>query len=358
MWLFAHGSTTKGNYVSDARLRWLAAIVAAALVVVVSVGSVLGSSAAATSLQSSAQTALANAGLDGVDVEFSGREATLNGGSHADLAEAKAIVEAIDGVRSARAKDDVEQAPSAGAPRPPTQAAGPSIVLTRTKDGVTISGVVPDADAAAEIKSGAALVFGGTVVGDLTVEAAAGTGAWVTALPAMFGDVAGVRELKIAIDPAATLTIRGKVESTVGRRNVARLISAAVPDVKIVNRISIDPVGLSRTDAKALNGSTVYFDQGFSVVPYSATTALDAVAGVLHRNPRLVIEIAGHPGPKDQVAGKRLSNERVAAVKAYLVAMGVDADQMSTKSYGTQEQTAADPDAEQYRRVDFIVKGN
>lgn len=358
LWLLAHGSTTKGRHVSDARLRWLTVILTAALVAVVGVGSLVGSSAAAASLQSAAETALADAGLDGVMVEFAGREATLSGGSHADLADATTVVEAIDGVRSVRAAEQTERSPARATTPAPSEAAGPSIVLRRSAGRVTISGVVPDADAAAEIKSGAALVFGGTVVGDLTVDGAAGTASWVTALPGIFGDVIGIRDLEIAIEPAAGLTLGGTIESAVGRRNVARHVSAAIPDVKIVNALTIDPAGLSKADATAINRSTVYFDQGLSVVSYAAVPSLNAIAEVLNSNPKLVLEIAGHTGPKDPAAGKRLTDERVAAVKAYLVAVGINADQLTTRAYSTEEQSGADPDAEQYRRVDFIVKGN
>ncbi|MFI5427679.1 OmpA family protein [Aeromicrobium sp. UC242_57] len=154
------------------------------------------------------------------------------------------------------------------------------------------------------------------------------------------------------------MTIGGLVESKAGRRSVAQLVSAAIPDVEIVNRLTVDARGLSRADATVLNQSVVLFDQGLSVVSYAAAPTIDAVADVLRRNSRLTLEVVGHAGPSDPVAGKRLSDERVAAVKAYLVAVGIDAGRLSTKSYVTGRRTAVDPLAEQYRRVDFIVREN
>ncbi|MFI5427678.1 hypothetical protein [Aeromicrobium sp. UC242_57] len=177
---------------SDTRLRWLTVLVTAALIVVVSMGSIVGSSAAAGNLQHSAQVALADAGLDGVMVEFSGREATLSGGSHADLVDATAVVTAIEGVRSVEAADDATP-PAQATPSRQPESVGTSIQLRREGDRIVIGGVVPDADAAAEIKSGAALVFGEMVSGDLQVDDSARSARWVSALPAVFGDLVAVR---------------------------------------------------------------------------------------------------------------------------------------------------------------------
>lgn len=341
---------------SDARLRWLTVLVTAALLVVVGVGAVLGSSAAANNLQASAQTALANAGLDGVAVEFSGREATLSGGSHADLTEAQTIVEAIDGVRSARAHTGVDQRPTATAAPTPTDESGPSLMLRRTADGLTISGVVPDADAAAGIKSGAALIFGGTVTGDLSVDGSAGTAPWVAALPGLFGDLVGVRGLDLSIASDGQVQVGGTIESAAGRTKVVRLVKAAIPGVRVSAKLAVDPAGLSRADATALNQATAVFDQGSSVVTYAAVPALDKIASILQRNPRVKIQISGHAGSSDRTA-ESLAAQRVASVKAYLVAIGADAKRLSTKTYATGIRPA-DSDAEQYRRVDFIMKGN
>lgn len=355
LWLFAHGSSTKGIHVSDARLRWLTVLVTAVLLVVVGFGAVTGSSAVASNLQLTAETALADAGLDGVTVDFAGREATLSGGSHADLTEAETIVEAIDGVRLTRSRDGAKERTPTSAPGPRTES-GPSIELRRADGRITISGSVPDADAAAEIKSGAALVFEELVSGDLEVGGKAGSAPWATGLPTVFGDVVGVRDLALTVDATSTLTIGGTIESKAGRRKVSRLISATLPKVKIVNDLRIDPAGLSKADATVLNDSAVYFDQGSSIVTYIAAPDLDALAEVLRRNAELNIEIGGHAGPDK--AGRRLSDQRVAAVKDYLVAVGVESDRLSAKSYSSGPMTTPDPQAEQFRRVDFIVKGN
>lgn len=340
---------------SDARLRWLTVLVTVVLLVVVGAGAVVGSGAVASNLQLTAETALAAAGLDGVTVDFEGREATLSGGSHADLTEAEKIVEAIDGVRLTRSEDDTDERPPASAAEPRTEP-GPSIELRRAAGRITISGSVPDADAAAEIKAGAALVFEELVSGDLGVGGETGSASWTKALPTVFGDVVGVRDLALTVDATATLTIRGTIESRAGRRKISRLISSALPQVKVVNDIRIDARGLSKADATVLNDSAVHFEPGSSVVTYTAAPDLDALAEVLRRNAELKIEIGGHAGP--DAAGKRLSDQRVASVKGYLVAVGVEADRLSTRSYGSGPLAAHDPQAEQFRRVDFIVKGN
>jgi outer membrane protein OmpA-like peptidoglycan-associated protein len=78
---------------------------------------------------------------------------------------------------------------------------------------------------------------------------------------------------------------------------------------------------------------------------------------VLERNARVSIEVGAHAGPKDPSAGERISNARVAAVKAYLVRAGISADRISTRSYASDPGTTTKASARQYRRVDFVVKG-
>lgn len=334
---------------SEKWLKGIAVLLGTALLAVITVGALIGSSSAADDLQAEADRALAAADLDGVHVTFHGREAELSGGTADELGQAELIVEGIDGVRWAGI------VPSAGGtptPRPPDTT--PTLDLRRTRTGITISGTVPDADAAVSIKAGVAEAFGVPVAGDLMINPAVGTAAWIDQLPDVFGDIVGVKRLGLTIDGAGTLHLSGSIESRAGADDVRRLVAAAVPELDVVNRLDIQPGDLSEADATILNSSTLYFAPGSSDLSASNTRVLDAVADVLHRNGDIAIEAGAHAGPDDPAAGEVLGLARVAAVKAYLVRSGVRAARISSRTFASDSRTD-EPTAKQFRRVDLVV---
>lgn len=340
---------------SDTSLRWLTVLVAAALTIVIGLGSAVGSSAVADDLRPDVELALADGGLDGVQVELAGREVTLSEGSHADLAEAEQLVAGIAGVRSVRVEEggDAARTPAPATTSGSTAAGSASLELRTDEQRIVMSGRVPDADAAASIKSGAALTFGKMVAGDLEVDRSAGAAGWATALPDLFGDLVGVKALKLSIGAAGTIRIVGTIESSAGRDKISRYISSALPDLALTNELTIDRGRLSKADATILNKATVLFDPDSAVVTFTAAQPLDAIADVLRRNPRLTIEAGAKVG---RTADRRLTSQRLSAVTGYLVAFGIDADRISTRSHAAGAPAGASPSAEQYRRVDVIVK--
>ena len=333
---------------SEKRLKSLAALVASALVVVIAAGALLGSRAAAGDLQSKAERALASADLDDVRVTFHGREAELRGGDPDDLGKAELIVEGIEGVRWA----DIVPSPAAPAPAPPDTT--PTLELRRDARGITISGTVPDADAAAGIKARVAEDFGVPVTGDLAIDPAVGTATWIHRLPDVFGDIVGVKHLELQIDGRGTLDLTGSIESQAGADDVRRLVASAVPELDVVGQLDVEPGDLTEADAAVLNTSTVHFEEGSTSLDPEDKRALDAVAGVLTRTMSASIEVDGHAGPVDPVAGERRSWARVAAVKAYLVQAGVSASRVSTRVLLSGNRRVK-PSAKQFHRVDFVV---
>ncbi|NRQ51602.1 hypothetical protein [Aeromicrobium stalagmiti] len=223
---------------SDTSVRRLALLAAVGLVVVVALGAVLGSSATARDLQPAAEKALVSAGLDGVLVDVDGREVVLSGGSSADLREAQGVVEDVRGVRWARIARDRDDRRDDEA-RPPVFDRA-TIELTRQGDLVDIGGVVPDPDAAAEIKAAASLGFEATVSGDLAVDDAVAAEPWVAALPDLLGDLAGVTDLVLGIDGRGTVEIGGTVGSRAERRDVLDLVASALPDLDVVDGLAVD----------------------------------------------------------------------------------------------------------------------
>lgn len=340
---------------SDTSLRWLTLLVAAALVALIALGSITGSDAVADDLRPRVELVLADGGLDGVQVELVGREVTLSEGSHADLAEAEQLVATVNGVRSVEVDAPGATArPSSAAPgRDGDRADAASLELRSTKERIAISGRVPDADAAASIKSGAALAFGQMVAGDVTVTASTGPAPWVRALPDLLGDLVGVKSLQLSIRTDGTVRLGGTIESAAGRDKISRYVSAALPGLELTNDLTIDAGRLSKADATVVNQTTVLFDPASSIVTFAGAQPLDELAGVLSRKPRLRLQAIAHVGPP---AERGLTRQRLAAVKAYLVAFGIEADRITTRSHAAGAPTDVSPSAEQYRRVDFIVK--
>lgn len=130
---------------SDKRLKRLAALTGLALVGVIVAGALVGSKATADDLQSRAELALSAAGIDGIEVDVNGREARLAGGTPDDLGSAERIVGGIKGVRRVELDRGDNRAAAPDRESSPTS---PSLTLRRTGQGLTISGTVPDPDAA------------------------------------------------------------------------------------------------------------------------------------------------------------------------------------------------------------------
>jgi outer membrane protein OmpA-like peptidoglycan-associated protein len=105
----------------------------------------------------------------------------------------------------------------------------------------------------------------------------------------------------------------------------------------------------------------VYFDIDKASIQKRSNKLLDNVAGVLKVHPELRhIEIAGHTDDVgDDAKNLDLSKRRAEAVKAYLVAKGVDAARLAAAGYGeTKPLDSATTKAARAknRRVEFHVK--
>lgn len=334
----------------DNRLKGLAGLAGLALVGTVGAGAAVGSNSAAQDLRPQAVRALTAANLADVRVDFEGREAKLTGGESSERIRAVSVVEAIKGVRWATFA-------SKPATPPERTHSAPAMRFSRSDMGATISGVVPSAEAAASVKTAAAEASGGTVSGDFTIDPSVGSADWVTEMPEIFGDLAGVKMLEIGIGEGS-IQLGGSIESQVGADKIGALVSAAVPYLAVDNAITVDAGTLDSEDAETLNTATLYFSRGSATLSTDSTAVLDEVADVMMRNVGMDIEADGHAGPADPVRGRALSRARIAAVRAYLLRAGVDADRVTVESFATGEGTTADVFAKRYRRIDFAVEGN
>lgn len=208
-----------------------------ALIAVIGIGSLVGSNAARDDLTPKAYKALVQAGLSNVKVDFDGREAKLSNGSSEELARAEKIVEGVSGVRWA----DIDSGKRSSLPPPPT------FSLARTAYGVNLSGVVPNAAVAAQLKAAVVSTFT-QVSGGLTVDRNVGTAEWLSTLPALIPNVAGVRELTLSVD-RDSLSIGGALDSQAEIDTLAELVNPAFADLSFDNNLKIAPSGANSSAA-------------------------------------------------------------------------------------------------------------
>ncbi|AHM58595.1 ompa/motb domain protein [Flammeovirgaceae bacterium 311] len=103
----------------------------------------------------------------------------------------------------------------------------------------------------------------------------------------------------------------------------------------------------------------VMFQQSTAVLVEESAASLDKVVQMLKENPSMEIMLTGHTDNQGSSrANIRLSQERVDAVKSYLVSRGVDQKRIKGKGYGGTRPIAsnANPETRQLnRRVEFTI---
>ncbi len=105
---------------------------------------------------------------------------------------------------------------------------------------------------------------------------------------------------------------------------------------------------------------TVQFETDSAVLLDRSKTLLDDVAKVLTDHPEITkVQIEGHTDSKaSHRHNQKLSLERVASVKTYLVGKGIDASRLTTKGFGETKPIASNKTEEgraKNRRVDFRI---
>lgn len=116
-----------------------------------------------------------------------------------------------------------------------------------------------------------------------------------------------------------------------------------------------DPIDVAR----ALSLQVINFDVDKAIIPEVNKPLLDKAADIIKDLPNISLLIMGHTdATADNAHNVALSQERATAIKAYLVAKGVDASKLMTKGMGEQ-YPIADNETEQgrfrNRRIEFAV---
>jgi outer membrane protein OmpA-like peptidoglycan-associated protein len=118
----------------------------------------------------------------------------------------------------------------------------------------------------------------------------------------------------------------------------------------------------THTVGKVLNLDNLLFEQGKAKIEPSSYEELDQVVRMLQTYPNMIIQLEGHTDVRgDPKALMRLSQERVDAVKSYLVSKGVGKSKVKTKAFGgTQPLSRADTEEahKMNRRVQVRILAN
>jgi OOP family OmpA-OmpF porin len=103
----------------------------------------------------------------------------------------------------------------------------------------------------------------------------------------------------------------------------------------------------------------IYFDQGKATIRKQSTPVLDGAVKVLKEFPSISMEISGHTSSEgDKAFNQKLSEERAASVKQWLVDKGVPSERIKTRGAGPDEPIADNKTAAgkaKNRRIEFKV---
>ena len=106
----------------------------------------------------------------------------------------------------------------------------------------------------------------------------------------------------------------------------------------------------------------VFFVRGTSHIISSSFTELDRVVSMMKENPTVFIELSGHTDNRgDSNLNLKLSQQRAAKVKEYLVSKGIEKRRIVSKGYGSTRPKYSNKNEEARklnRRVEFTILKN
>ncbi|MBX2895467.1 MAG: OmpA family protein [Cyclobacteriaceae bacterium] len=139
-------------------------------------------------------------------------------------------------------------------------------------------------------------------------------------------------------------------------RKVIRDIELALPTSASHNAEDTHTVG------KVMRLNDLNFDAGRTTISSSSHAELDEVVTMLKRNPRMVIQLEGHTDTRGNAnANLKLSEDRVKAVKTYLVSKGGNKNKIKTKAFGGTQPISREETEEAHalnRRVELRILEN
>ena len=302
-----------------------------------------------SSLQGSANNALAAIALPGLSAVADGRDITLEGvvGSAEIKERVGAEVAAIRGVRVVDNQLDVSALPS------------PEFRLTFDRGIAVLAGLVPSADIRSQLVARAGELFGTDRVRDeLTVGETVDLpwiGRLLSALTAFREADQGLMSTGFdAVDNLLTLT--GVVPAADARSSIETAFRSALPDIDIDNRIEV--VAPEAQISEMLELENIEFETDSDQLTARGRDVVERVRAVLAQIGDFDIEIAGHTDSiGDAAYNLDLSQRRARTVLATL-AETLPRDSFSARGYGETQPTAENdtPEGRQKnRRIEFRI---
>ncbi|WP_196279040.1 OmpA family protein [Catellatospora vulcania] len=302
-------------------------------------------------LTSRSEQALRAAGLPAVEVGFIGRDGTLKAASADEADRALAIVRGLEGVRVAVADVPAVAAP-APSPSPTATATPPTVVLTVSSGGATLTGTVPTEESRKRLVDAAAFLAGTRPVDDqLKVDPSvsdAGLDGLANVVSA-FGQ--GAKDVSVELRDG-NLSLAGTLASQATKDAVT---AAAAQSGSVV----ADRTEVAKVQQELVKLPAVTFLDNSTTLTAAGRAALGEAARILTANPQVKVRIEGHTDSNGTAADNlALSRSRAKTVLDYLVKQGVAADRLTSAGYG--ESRPARPNTTEAnqavnRRVEFIV---
>ena len=106
-----------------------------------------------------------------------------------------------------------------------------------------------------------------------------------------------------------------------------------VPGVAANNGCPDVPANVSKS--LAVSAQSISFNTGTAKLATKSTAALNTVVRLMNENPTMKIKIEGHTdNAGDDAKNMKLSEDRAAAVKSYLVSKGISEDRITSEGFG------------------------
>ena len=264
----------------------------------------------------------------------------------ASEAEAEAIAEPEAEAEPAIVVQPTTQTPPQQ-PEPEPVSTVPASLLVQSKgQEITLSGIVGDEADAEALRNGVGNLFGQNGFKDeLKIDSTVAKANWLDDALSVISEVRNVAGFGINISGDQMLLSGTTVDREQGRDLSIAATEIAGNKLDVLNNFAIDSniLGLEGDllaqsllqELDALPTRNIVFNKNSITLTSRAQQVLDDVAAAILGYEDLVVEIAGHTDSSGEaVRNLRLSKDRAAAVRDYLVSQNVPANRLSPIGYG------------------------